>query len=612
MEVTINAGLLAVRDMNIDTCHRNKQTKDLPGKVRVFLSGLLVLLPFLLIGQSKSKALKIIAMDDSAFFAKHIAYTHTYNSNAEKDKILDNVLLDLYDKAYLSANYESIKSDTNQCLAILKIGKPYLWAKLSRGNIDEGWLSMLGYRQKLYSNTKFNYKQVKTLLEKVLSYAENSGYPFAQARLKDVKVSDSHIEAGLYLVKGKRIIWDTIEVIGDKDTAISRDYLRTYLGIFPGKPYNEKSARQIRIRLREVLYIRMVEDPQIIFKGNKAKVRLFIEEQKANRLDGILGLAPNSAVNNKFLLTGELNLGLQNLMGEGIPLTLGYKSFLKGGQQINVGTQYPYFLKLPIAITEDFNLMKADTSYYIIDNQLGINYFLSGKNYFRFFYNSYTTHLLDAQVYSKSHSLPPFLDVSTDWYGLGLHLEDLDYKYNPRQGYSLHIEASAGVKNVARNPILDESLYDSIHLHKVIYRFKGDASLFIPIATHSTINLGIQAALLTDNELSKNQLFRIGGLHDLRGFDEQSINASSYYIPRIEYRYLIDKGSNFQIFYNAAYYQKYERNIRKQDIPMGAGLGYNYLTKAGLFSISFAVGKQLDNPFDFNATKLHIGYLNRF
>ncbi len=561
---------------------------------------------------AQNHPLKITVSGDSIFFKNKIVYKNSYANKREKDAILNKVLLDMYANSYVSAHFENLTTDTNHTLIKLITGKTFQWTKLHPGNVDEAWLSVAGYRSKLFSSSPFNQKQLKDLIDKILGLAENNGYPFASLQLKNVVINETGVEAELFLNKDRRIVWDSLEVVGDKDTAINRDFLRIYLGLLPGKPYNEKTARNIRTRLKEVLYIKVNADPQIIFKEDKAKPIIFIDEQKANRLDGVLGLAPNSSQNNSLLLTGEANLALLNVMGDGIKLTLGYKSFLRSSQQINVSAEYPYFLGLPIGITEEFNLAKFDSTYYVLDNKLGMNYYLNGKDYFRLIYNNYSTHLLNASMYAKTNALPPYLDVATDWYGIGLHLEDFDYKYNPRSGYSIYIEGSVGTKVISKNVSILSSLYDSLQLRKVVYKYVADISYFIPLALRSTLNLGIQSALLADNEMTPNQIFKIGGLHNLRGFDEQSIYASSYYIPRVEYRYLVDRNSNFQLFYNMAYYREDIRNYSKHDTPMGMGLGYNYLTKAGLFSISFAVGKQMDNPFDFNAAKVHIGYLNRF
>ena len=41
-------------------------------------------------------------------------------------------------------------------------------------------------------------------------------------------------------------------------------------------------------------------------------------------------------------------------------------------------------------------------------------------------------------------------------------------------------------------------------------------------------------------------------------------------------------------------------------------IGFDFETKAGIFSLSYALGKQFDNPFEINTAKIHFGYISRF
>jgi hypothetical protein len=45
---------------------------------------------------------------------------------------------------------------------------------------------------------------------------------------------------------------------------------------------------------------------------------------------------------------------------------------------------------------------------------------------------------------------------------------------------------------------------------------------------------------------------------------------------------------------------------------IGTGVGMAFDTKAGIFNMSFAVGKQGSAPFDFHDTKIHLGYVSFF
>ena len=51
----------------------------------------------------------------------------------------------------------------------------------------------------------------------------------------------------------------------------------------------------------------------------------------------------------------------------------------------------------------------------------------------------------------------------------------------------------------------------------------------------------MEAADLQSENMFKNELFRIGGLKTLRGFDEESITASFYNIATLEWRFLFEQ-----------------------------------------------------------------------
>ena len=117
-------------------------------------------------------------------------------------------------------------------------------------------------------------------------------------------------------------------------------------------------------------------------------------------------------------------------------------------------------------------------------------------------------------------------------------------------------------------------------------------------------------AFLYNEALFDNELFRIGGIKTIRGFDEESIFASSYIIGTLEYRFILDKNSSIYAFSDGGYYEKTNSTIN--DTPIGFGVGMNFQTGAGIFSINYAVGKQFDNPIDFRASKIHFGFVNFF
>jgi hemolysin activation/secretion protein len=197
-------------------------------------------------------------------------------------------------------------------------------------------------------------------------------------------------------------------------------------------------------------------------------------------------------------------------------------------------------------------------------------------------------------------------------YGIEYKLQNLDYLYNPRRGYDMLVSGSVGTKQIHRNPAINDSLYNNIKLNTTQYKFTALLSFYIPLFTKSTIKLGLNAASLQGEDLFENELFRIGGLNTIRGFDEGSIYASTYSIATVEYRYIFEQNSYLFAFWNGAYYESKTYNNFVHDTPYGFGVGVSFETKAGIFSLSYALGKQFNNPFILKDAKISFGIVNYF
>ena len=98
----------------------------------------------------------------------------------------------------------------------------------------------------------------------------------------------------------------------------------------------------------------------------------------------------------------------------------------------------------------------------------------------------------------------------------------------------------------------------------------------------------------------------------LRGFDEESINASSYAIGTIEFRYLLEQNSYTYLFIDGGYYENKSIEEYKSDTPFGFGLGISFETKAGIFSLNYALGYQENELAPIRAAKIHFGFVNFF
>jgi hypothetical protein len=307
-----------------------------------------------------------------------------------------------------------------------------------------------------------------------------------------------------------------------------------------------------------------------------------------------------------------MNIKLLNTIAHGETVELEWRKLQALTQDLKLNIAYPYIFNLPFGIDYNLKLYRRDTTFIDVANNIGLQYLLSAGNFLKFFVSKRNINLINTSQYEFVTALPEFADISYTAYGVSLNLNNTDYKLNPRKGLKTIIQASAGGKEIKKNPAINSVAYDGIALNSQQYSLQGNLGYFIPLMKKSTILLDAKFAKVVGKNIFTNELFRIGGLVSLRGFDEESINASAYLIPTVEYRYLFDKNSALFLFANAAYYENVSRNYRIFDRPFGFGSGIFFETKAGIFSLTYALGKQFNNPILIRNGKIHFGLVSVF
>ena len=555
-----------------------------------------------------------IKFDPSSDVLDKISYKKIFFSRQDRDKEKQKVLFSLFDNSFLTAAIENTVNDKDDSLkeiVFIKTGGQFKWANLKKGNVDEGILSATGYREKFFSGKLFSYKEARKVQEKILGYCENNGYPFASVKLDSVVITENSLSASLLLVKNNLIRIDS--VVNHGNANISSVFLQSYVGIRNGDLYNESSVKKIGTRIKELPFLKERIPFRVLFPGENAKVELFLEKKRASQFDGIIGLLPDNKT-GKILFTGDARLRLNNSFGRGELLELNWRRLQVATQDLKTHLIFPFLFKTPFGIDAAFNLYKKDSTYLEVNPNFGIQYHLSGGNYFKVFVNQKQMTLLSTKGLQYITTLPPYADITSTLYGMSLKSEKLDYRLNPRKGYALLVTVSAGNKIITKNDKLDATVYNGLKLRSAQYNAELEGDIFFPMKNKSAIRFGNKSAYLQNATLFRNELFRVGGLKTLRGFDEESIYASSYSIFTLEYRFLFEENSYLFFFGEGAYYENQSISFTgdRFDTPKSFGAGISFQTKAGIFSLNYALGSQFGNPIDLRAGKVHFGIVNYF
>ncbi|HLG04178.1 MAG TPA: POTRA domain-containing protein [Bacteroidia bacterium] len=542
---------------------------------------------------------------------RNISYKKTFPNKAEREKELHNVLTALWNQSWLAAHYDSIRQDSILLTAWLSPGQKHKWARIGKGNVEEGILSETGNREKVWRNRPLRYREVAALQENILDWCENHGYPFAIVRLDSVRIEgDATISAQLFLQKNRFTKIDSIEQKGN--LKLSKPYLHNYIGISPGDPYDQSKLDVLTKRLRELPFARETQPYTLLFTEKFTKLTLHLDKKRAGQFDGIVGFLPDSRT-GKILFTGDARLRLHNSFGHGELIELNWRRLKEQTQDLTAGLKYPYLFRTPVGVFYKIKLYRRDTTFIDVQQTLGLDYLFSAHTSLSAFVKRRNSNLLSTYGLENTTVLPSFADIATSSYGLSFHHSQYDYRFNPRRGFGFTITGDIGNRLIRKNAKINPVVYDNLNLRSVQYGGELTADRFWPFGRRSTIKSGVQAAWIYNNTvLFRNELFRIGGLKTLRGFDEESIFASAYAIGTLEYRFLLEENSWLFIFADGCWYESNSKDNFTTGLPFGFGTGVTFETKAGIFAMTYALGSQFGQTVSFRAGKIHVGFVGLF
>ena len=603
----------------------------------------MVLLFWLLVGQVQGQqytlACRLLDVEPAWMERQRLTVKKTPLDSAGVVTELQELLQKLHGKGYLMASVDTVFWDSTEVEAYLLRGEQYKWAQLANGNVEEGLLSAVGYRERFYQGEPFYYKEISRLQEKLLDYLDNHGYPFAQVYLDSIRVQDQQIAARLYCNRGPVMTFGALQIKGKsrpgrknktQKVRIREGFLSSYLGIREGKLYSEKLVQKLQTRLQALRYLSSYQAPYVVFQDNQATVNLFLMDRPSSRIDVLLGLLPSQdpvTRQQRFDFTGTIDIDLVNPFGTGKRLQFQYEQLTLGTSDLMLRVQWPYLFQTPLGVDAAFMLYRRDSSFIDVIGDVGIQYFFNGNSYLKAFWRNTTTNLINIDVVRvrQTRRLPTQLDLQNSAFGLEFYYDRLDYRYNPRKGFEASIKGSVAFKRVRPNASIEEisdpeepsfdfgTLYDTVSTNAVQYRFTAQYSQFIGLWKWSTALLRYQGGLVwSQGPVYDNETFRIGGTQRLRGFDEESIFATWYNIITLEWRFLFGRNSYAYAFGDVAYVERRTAGANEADWPYGVGIGVALETKAGIFALSYALGSQQGNPIQFNSGKVHFGYVYAF
>ncbi|MEQ9188091.1 MAG: BamA/TamA family outer membrane protein [Cryomorphaceae bacterium] len=526
---------------------------------------------------------------------------------------IDDVIEDL-ERLVLSFGYiahvKTVDTINDSLRFRYDLGPAYAWGALRTSDEVEWLLAKSGVNLRRFRREYVSPNRLHRAMNKGLYYLENNGFPFAAYRLDSVLIEENLVTAKLVLEKGRYVTIDSVVIEGDLQ--LRHSYLTNFLGIKEGSAYNEKAIQRIPDKLVSVRFLSQVRTPIVSFEEDLTKVRLYLNKRSASNFDGIVGFLPDPA-DGSILITGDVKLHLENALRQGEIVDLNWRKLQTNTQELNLMLVTPFVLNSGFSLDGNLKIYRRDTLFTDVFRQVGLRYALGAGDHLRLFFDRQTTDLISTDQYATG-VVPSFLDRAINAYGAGIRVGQLDNRMNPSKGVDLDVQGGLGVKQIVKNQRLPESIYTDLQLRTLQWKAALDASYYVSLIKRVVLHQRVMSSALANDQLFNNEAYRIGGLRTIRGFNEESIFATTYAILRSELRYQLDQDGYVFGFFDGAWYENASINRigARRDTPYGFGVGIAFGTKAGNFSLSYALGSQLSNPILIGASKVHFGFLSLF
>jgi len=561
---------------------------------------------------------------DSTFQPQALQLQTTFANQPACFEYVNKLPALLNTKGYAAASIDSIRYDTLFAQIQLYLGEQRHWVQLTTNGIDKKALDESGYVSKNFTAKPFSIDQLSYVKERILSYYEKNGYPFASIYLDSITLKDDAMTAALNIKKGPLYHIDSISIKGK--VKISSSFMQHYLGIPNGSAYNKEKLAQVSKRMLELPYLQEQQPSELRMLGTGAILNMYLQPKKSSQVNFLVGFLPSSSDTGKLQLTGDVNLNLKNALGTGETILLNWQQLQTKSPRLIIGFAQPFIFKSAFGIDFSFEIFRKDSAFVQLNAQVGLQYLLSANQSGKLFIQKQNTFLLstgiDTNQVKATKTLPLNIDVSAVNIGIDYEFNNTNYRFNPRKGNEIKLVGTVGIKTISKNSdiigLTDASfnyatLYDSLKLKAYQFRVSSSLAHYIPIAKRATLKTVINGGIYNSPNIFRNELFQLGGNKLLRGFNEESIYATQYGVATVEYHYLVGLNSYFLSFIDAGWVKNKYQLVNVSNSFISAGIGLVFETKVGLLNMSFAAGKRNDVPFNLSqSSKIHFGYINYF
>ncbi len=433
-------------------------------------------------------------------------------------------------------------------------------------------------------STTIPFENCEEFLNEIMKKRESAGFSLAKTKLNNIEKKGDHLVAQLNTSNESKRQLNNIAIIGYDKFPIGhkKNLLRNYRD----KTFNQKTLEKIYTDIDKYRFVKQTKYPEILFKKDSTIIYVYLEKNKANSFDGYLGFTNDE--NKKMILSGYLDLTLNNILNSGEKFALYWKSDGQQQKTFNLGLDLPYLFNSPLGLKTELNIFKQDSTFQNTRTSIELGYFFNYNT--RTYIGYQSTESSDIQN-SNTESLKDYTNHFTT-----VSLDYIDYKNDDflfPDKTNINLKIGTGKRNA--NALQNNQFFSSLNFKHNFY-----------LNPKNCISIKSQNYYLISAQYIINELKQFGGINSIRGFNENSLQGNRFNALLTEYRYIL--APNLYIHSIIDYANIQDKTANSNDNLLGIGIGLGLLSKNGMFNLVYANGQSNNQNLRLSNSIVHISF----
>ena len=439
-----------------------------------------------------------------------------------------------------------------------------------------------------FDSIRLKPHEFENYTKSILNKLDQKGKSFSEISFKNPKIQNRTLVLEQQVIESKKRYIDKVIVKGYDN--FPQKFIRNYFKINPQTIFSKEKIEEISQLTKTLTFVDQKKKPEVLFKKDSTHLYLFLTKQTSSSFDGIINFASKDD-GKGLLLNGNLDLKLNNVFNSGEHLELFWNKVAEEKTEFNILVKAPYLINSRFSSELGFNIFRQDSTFLNTNFNFKTEYDFNNFSKISLLFSSEKSSYL---LNTESNNFDSF---SNNFIGVEYKISTLSKTNLFKYKLNVNIQPVIGRRKTEISQINQQKLLISSFAN-----FKTSEKSYIFLKN--------ETGILNSNNYLVNELFRIGGVNTIRGFNEQSIFTSQYSYLNLEYRYLTSLSSYiYTITDLGAYENIVENNYQK---VIGIGLGYGFKLNNSNVNFAYANGFNFKDTTKFNNSKIIVKWTSFF